>query len=315
MKQKNYKVLKGIYINMDIVENIKRLKEQKKAIILAHYYQIPQVQDIADFVGDSFDLSKKAKNAEGEIIVFCGVSFMAESAKVLNPNKTVLLPARDAGCPMADMVEAQDVLKLREEYPQAAVVCYVNSSAQVKAVSDICCTSSNAVKVVRSLPNKQIIFVPDCNLGDFVAKQVPEKEIIFFPGFCITHKAVTEQDVLNARQAVPNTKVLVHPECRPEVVAAADFAGSTAQILEYAQKSEDKTFIIGTEQGILHILNKTCPDKKFYVLSQKLICPNMKKTTLKDVENALMNLTYEIKLDNALIEAAYKSLDRMLNVL
>jgi quinolinate synthase len=239
---------------------------------------------------------------------------MAESAKILSPKKTVLLPARDAGCPMAEMVTVHDIEQLREAHPDAAVVCYVNSSAAVKAASDICCTSSNAVRVVRSLPNKRIIFIPDENLGSYIAKQVPEKEIILFNGFCTTHKRVTVEEVDTARNAVPNAKILVHPECTPQVVEKADYVGSTAQIIDYANRSTDEKFIIGTEQGVLHWLQAKNQNKKFYLLSQKLICPNMKKTTLKDVLNALENMTYEIQISEQEIEKAYGALDRMLNV-
>ena len=296
------------------IERIKELKRQRNAVILAHYYQVPEIQDIADFVGDSFDLSRRASMVGNDVIVFCGVHFMAESAKILNPNKTVLLPARDAGCPMADMVNREDVLALREQYPDAAVVCYVNSSAEVKAVSDICCTSSNAVKVVKSIPNKRIIFVPDENLGNFVAKQVPEKEIILYNGYCVTHKRVTVQDLEATKNAMPNTLVLVHPECTPEVVERADFAGSTAQIIDFVKKSDANNFIIGTEQGILHKLQKDNPNKRFYILSPKLICPNMKKTTLKELLTSLEDMVFEIKLDSNLISQAHKSLERMLQI-
>lgn len=304
----------GEFIMKEIINRIECLKRQKNAVILAHNYQIPEVQDIADFVGDSFALSKKAKEMTCDIIVFCGVHFMAESAKILSPEKTVLLPARDAGCPMAEMITAEDVAELRKQYPDAAVICYVNSSAEVKAVSDICCTSSNALKVVRSVPNRRIIFIPDENLGNYVAQQVPDKEIILFNGFCTTHKRVKVDEVDAAKRVLPDAKLLIHPECTPEVVKKADFVGSTAQIIDYATNSDDKEFIIGTEQGIMHWLQKNNPGKKFYLLSQKLICPNMKKTTLKEVLNSLENMTYEIKLSQEEISRAYSSLNKMLNV-
>lgn len=304
----------GEFIMKEIINRIECLKRQKNAVILAHNYQIPEVQDIADFVGDSFALSKKAKEMTCDIIVFCGVHFMAESAKILSPEKTVLLPARDAGCPMAEMITAEDVAELRKQYPDAAVICYVNSSAEVKAVSDICCTSSNALKVVRSVPNRRIIFIPDENLGNYVAQQVPDKEIILFNGFCTTHKRVKVDEVDAAKRVLPDAKLLIHPECTPEVVKKADFVGSTAQIIDYATNSDDKEFIIGTEQGIMHWLQKNNPGKKFYLLSQKLICPNMKKTTLKEVLNSLENMTYEINLSQEEIHRAYSSLNKMLNV-
>ena len=298
----------------EIIDKISELKEQRNATILAHNYQIGEVQEIADFVGDSFALSKKAKETACDVIVFCGVHFMAETAKILSPQKTILLPARDAGCPMADMVTVPDVEALRKAHPDAAVVCYVNSSAEVKAVSDVCCTSSNAVSVIRSLPNHRIIFIPDENLGDYVARQLPDKEIILFEGYCTTHKRVTLEETDAARKAVPDAKLLVHPECRPEVVAKADFAGSTSQIIDYVTNAEDRRFIIGTEQGVLHWLKQKHPDKKFYLLSQKLICPNMKKTTLKTILTALETMTYQIRLSKQIIERAYGSLEKMLRI-
>ncbi len=298
----------------EIIDKIKQLKRERNAIILAHNYQIGEVQDVADLVGDSFLLSKKAKETDCEVIVFCGVRFMAETAKILSPEKTVLLPAPDAGCPMADMVTVEDVMKLKAKHPDAAVVCYVNSSAEVKAVSDVCCTSSNAIKVVRSLEQKRIIFIPDENLGNFVAEKVPEKEVIIFDGYCITHKRVSIDDVIKAKNAANGAKLLVHPECTAEVVKMADFVGSTAQIIEYAENSSEERFIIGTEQGVLHWLQKRNPDKKFYLLSQKLICPNMKKTRLVDVLDALKNMTYEINLNEDVIKKAKGCLDKMLEI-
>lgn len=299
---------------MSIKDSIIELKKQKNAVILAHNYQTDDIQEIADFVGDSYALSKIARDTDSEIIVFCGVKFMAETAKILNPQKTVLLPAINAGCPMADMVTEDDVLKLREKYPDAAVVCYVNSSAEVKAVSDICCTSSNAVKVVKSLKQKQIIFVPDENLASYVASLVPEKDIILYNGYCIVHKRVTKDDVIASKNAVPEGQILVHPECVPEVVSMADFVGSTAQIIEHAKKSAHKTFIIGTEQGVIHCLQKENPDKKFYSLSPKLICANMKKTTLNDVFNSLTEMKYEINVSHDIMKKAYNTLEKMLKI-
>lgn len=297
-----------------IVDLIQELKKQRNAVILAHYYQQPEVQDIADFVGDSFDLSRRASTVQADVIVFCGVFFMAESAKILNPARTVLLPVLAAGCPMADMVTPEDVLELREKYPDAAIVCYVNSSAAVKAECDVCCTSSNAVKIVKSLPQRRIVFVPDRNLGHYVSRFVPEKEIIPFAGFCPTHERVTAEDVAAARAARPGAQVLVHPECPPAVVDAADFAGSTAQILQYATQSDATEFIIGTEQGILHRLQGQNPDKKFYLLSPRLFCVNMKKTGLQDVLAALQTNTNQIELDEAVAGRARGCLQRMLEL-
>ena len=305
---------KRVHSLPDMLDRIQQLKKEKNAVILAHLYQRPEIQDMADFIGDSFDLSRRARDAESDVIVFCGVYFMAESAKILNPGKTVLLSVLSAGCPMADMVTPEDVLGLREQYPDAAVVCYVNSSAAVKAVSDICCTSSNAVKVVKSLPNRQVIFVPDRNLGHFVSRQTKDKEIIFFQGYCPTHERVGAQDVENARRAKPGAPVLVHPECPPAVVDAADWAGSTAQIIDYVARSDKKEFIIGTEQGILHQLEKRNPGKQFYLLSPRLFCPNMKKTGLQDVQDVLDHMTNQIELDADTIRRASGCLERMLAV-
>ena len=297
----------------DIAQRIVALKKQRNAVILAHYYQQPEIQDVADFVGDSFDLSRRARDVQADVIVFCGVYFMAESAKILNPTKTVLLPVMTAGCPMADMVRPKDVEALRARYPGAAVVCYVNSSAAVKAASDVTCTSSNAVKIVQSLPNKQVIFVPDRNLGHFVSRKVPDKEMILFQGFCPTHERVTADDVAAARAACPGAQVLVHPECPPAVVDAADFAGSTKQILDYATQSDCKEFIIGTEQGILHKLTQNNPGKLFRLLSPRLFCVNMKKTRMEDVAYALEHKSHVIELDDEVAEGARRSLTRMLD--
>lgn len=295
-------------------EEIQKLKKERKAVILAHLYQWPEVQDIADFTGDSLELSKKAQKTEAEVIVFCGVRFMGETAKILNPEKTVLMPASGALCPMADMVTRGDVEELRRLHPKAAVVCYVNSSASVKAASDVCCTSSNAVAVAGSLPQEEIIFVPDENLGRFAQSRLPHKKFIFFPGFCPTHRKITPQDVAAARAARPGAEVLVHPECREEVVTAADFIGSTAQIIEYAAASHNEEFLIGTEMGVLHRLHRLCPEKRFYSLRSALVCPNMKKTALADVKAALETLRHPIELERDLMERAAVSLRRMLSL-
>lgn len=294
------------------IMEILRLKKEHNAVILAHLYQWPEVQDIADFVGDSLELSRKAKETQSDVIVFCGVTFMAETAKIVNPEKMVLLPAPEAGCPMADMVTAGDVEKLRKEHPRAAVVCYVNSSAEVKAVSDICCTSSNAVKVVGSLKEDEIIFVPDRNLGHYVSTFFPKKKFILSDGFCPTHNKISVRDVEQVRAARPDTPILVHPECRPEILNASDFIGSTAQIIDYAVKSDSSELIIGTEIGVLHRLQLLCPDKRFYSLHPAMVCPNMKKTTLENVLESLQKLQYRIELDENLMQKALISLERML---
>jgi quinolinate synthase len=295
-------------------QEIEQLKKEKNALILAHYYQTLDIQEVSDVVGDSFELARRAKETQAQTIVLCGVRFMAESAKILNPGKTVLLPAPDAGCPMADMIGPQEVQALKESYPDAAVVCYVNSTAAVKAVSDICCTSSSAERVVRSLPNKQILFIPDRNLGAYVASKVPEKEMILYEGFCPTHNRVSEKDILAAKRLHPEAVVLAHPECRPEVLRYADYIGSTSGILAAVETFQANEFIIGTEITIADKLTQMYPDQRFYPMSNAFVCPNMKKTRLLDVVNSLRNLEYEIVLDDREIEAASVSLTRMVSV-
>ncbi len=297
-----------------IFREIRELKRERNAFIVAHNYQRDEVQEIADIVGDSFALSKYCASSPYETIVFCGVHFMAESAKMLSPTKTVLLPELRAGCPMADMVTAEDVREQKRHHPGAAVVCYINTSAAVKAECDISCTSSNAVKVIQSLSEKEIIFVPDKNLGSYIAEMVPEKKMISWDGFCITHHRVTGEDVENVKSVHPDAIVLVHPECRSEVVKMADFVGSTKQIIDFGTRSKQKKFIIGTEMGVLYRLKKDNPDKEFYLLSQGLICPNMKKTTLQSVYSALKEMKNRIELDEKILVKAKLTLNRMLNI-
>lgn len=297
-----------------MIKEIMRLKEEQNAVILAHLYEWPEVQDIADFVGDSLELSRKAKETDADVIVFCGVSFMAETAKILNPSRMVLLPVMEAGCPMADMVTAEDVRRLRAEHPEAAVVCYVNSSAEVKAECDICCTSSNAVRVIGSLSQDEIIFVPDMNLGHYVSTFFPDKKFYCIHGFCPTHNKIKAEEVLRVKQARFGVPILSHPECRPEVLALSDYVGSTAQIIDYAVKSDAKEMIIGTEIGVLHRLKKLCPDKTFYSLHAALVCPNMKKTHLENVRDALLEKKYQIELDEDLRLRAGIAIERMLLV-
>lgn len=296
----------------ELQKEVMRLKKEKDALILAHYYQPLEVQDVADFVCDSFEMAKKAKNSHSRLIVICGVKFMAESAKILCPDKKVLLPALDAGCPMADMVEPQDVIALRKKHPGATVMCYVNSPAEVKAVSDICCTSSSAVRIAKNIDAEQIIFIPDKNLAGFVAKQVPEKEFIIWPGYCPTHNRISESDIQNAKKAHPNGKFAVHPECSEAVLKHADFIGSTAEIIDYARNSPCEEIIIGTEMGILERLIRELPDKKIYSVSSAFICPNMKKTRLKSIIDCLEHESNEIILTDDQIAGARQSLDRMI---
>lgn len=298
----------------ELIGKIAELKKERNAVIVAHNYQIDDVQEIADMVGDSFALSRYCASSQHDVIVFCGVHFMAESAKLLSPGKTVLLPEIDAGCPMAEMVTAEALREAKRQHPNAAVVCYINSTAEVKAECDICCTSSNAIKVIRSLKQEEILFVPDCNLGSFVAKMVPEKRIILWKGFCATHHKIKPEDVKKVKELHPDALLLVHPECKPEVVELADFAGSTKQIIDYAASSPAKKFIIGTEMGVMYKLKKDSPDKQFYLLSSGLVCPNMKKTSLESVYNALKDMKYNIVLDEQVMKEARRPLDRMLQV-
>lgn len=297
----------------DIKAKIQQLKKERDAVILAHNYQVDDVQAIADYVGDSFGLSQQAAATAHQVIVFCGVHFMAEGAKILAPDKTVLLPEPLAGCPLADTIEADALKEAKKQYPEAGVVCYVNSSAAVKAESDICCTSSNAIKVVNSLPHRQILFVPDGNLAHWVA-QYTDKEIIPWQGNCITHHRVTPEDVARVRTEKPGIPIAIHPECRPDVVAQADFVGSTGAILAYVRENDYPEMIIGTEMGIMYRLKQENPDKTFYLLSPKLICPNMKYTTLDKVLRALETMAHEIVVPEYIREQARVPLDRMLAV-
>ncbi len=297
-----------------IVSEIKRLKKEKNAVILAHNYQIPEIQDIADIVGDSLRLSQEAAKTDADIIVFCGVHFMAESAKILSPDKKVLLPAIDAGCPMADMITAESLRDYKDKNPNATVVCYVNSSAEVKAECDVCCTSSNALKIVESLDSEQILFAPDKNLGSYINDQLKDKQMELWNGFCITHERVREEEIKLIKNKKAGVQVVVHPECNPLVVQHADFVGSTSQILEHIRTSEDKEFIIGTEMGILHTLRKENLYKKFTLLSPALICYNMKKTSLEDVYHVLKTEENEIIVEESVRQKAFTSLNRMLEL-
>lgn len=290
-----------------------KLKKERNAIILAHNYQNKEIQEIADYLGDSLELSKKACNVSEEVIVFCGVHFMAESAKILSKNKKVLLPVKDATCPMANMVTFEDLKEERKKYKDLKIVCYVNSSAKVKSISDISCTSSNAIDIVNSIESKNILFVPDCNLGSYV-KENTKKNIILWEGFCPTHHRVCEDSIIKMKEKHKNVKILTHPECKKEVLKHSDFVGSTSAIINYVKKSEDKEFIIGTEEGIIHKLKNENKDKKFHLLDENLVCKNMKKTKLIDVYNSLLNMENEILLDDEVINGAKSSLDAMLNL-
>ena len=291
-------------------EKILKLKKEKNAIILAHLYQPLEIQEIADYIGDSYYLSKIARDCDENLIIFCGVKFMAESAKILSPEKTVILPAQNAGCPMADMASAPDLKEMIEKYPDAFKVCYINSSYEVKALCDVSVTSSSALDILKNVPNEQILFLPDRNLGSYIAEFFPEKEFIFWQGFCPTHERITTEDVLKAKIKYPNVKVLAHPECNKEVRDLCDYIGSTNGIIDYATKCEDKEFIICTEEGILYELTKRNPDKKFY-FPEKIVCPNMKKTSLENVYDALCGKIDEVILDSEISEKALTSLENM----
>ncbi len=298
---------------MDEIERIKQLKKEKNAIILAHNYQRGDVQDIADFVGDSFGLSQKAASHTASVIVFCGVDFMAESAAILSPKKTVLMPELSAQCPMAAMITPELLKQEMEKYPDAAVVCYVNTPASVKAESDICCTSANAIKVVNSLAEDEVIFVPDKNLALFVAAHT-KKKIIPWNGYCPTHHLILPGDILLEKEEHPDAEVLIHPECRPDVVALADKVLSTEGMLKYAGISNSREFIIGTEVGLLHRLRKESPDKTFIPATPYAVCPNMKMNTLQSIIRSLERNEHVIKVPEDMRAKAKVALDRMLEV-
>jgi len=297
-----------------LTNEIAKLKQERNAIILSHVYQRPEVQEAADFVGDSLELSRKAAGTEADVIVFCGVHFMAESASILSPQKTVLLPEEDAGCPMADMVPAEALRAKKAEVPGAVVVCYVNTSAEVKAECDIACTSANAVKVVASLPkDRPIIFVPDKNLGAYVTSQTG-REMILWEGYCNTHHRLTADEVGAVKKSHPGALLLVHPECQPEVVAMADHVASTTGMLRYAGENSAMEYIVATEMGILHQFSKRYPHKMFYPASNKLVCPNMKATTLDKVLTALQTLEPRVTVPEDIRGRALQCLERMLAV-
>ncbi|MBU4311689.1 MAG: quinolinate synthase NadA [Candidatus Omnitrophica bacterium] len=299
----------------NLKKKIEKLKKERNAVIIVHNYQRDEIQDIADISGDSLALSQAAVRADAKVIVFCGVDFMAESASILNPNKIVLLPVKEAGCPMADMVTVERLRDKKKEHPDAAIVCYVNSSATIKAESDICCTSSNAIQVVKSLKDyKEIIFIPDKNLGRYVQANVPDKKIILWEGFCPTHIRVSKEEILDAKKLHPDVLVLAHPECNPDVLFVSDHICSTAGMFKFAKASKAKSFIIATESGMLYGLKKANPDKNFYVPTERLVCPTMKLTTLGWVAHSLENMEHQIKITGEIKEKAYKSLARMLKV-
>uniref|UniRef100_UPI004056C52A quinolinate synthase NadA n=1 Tax=Agathobacter sp. TaxID=2021311 RepID=UPI004056C52A len=297
---------------MRIADEIKKLKKEKDAVILAHYYTSPEVQDIADYVGDSYYLSKLAVKLLQEKIIFCGVSFMGESACILNPGKKVFMPDLTADCAMAHMADAETIKRMRETYEDLAVVCYINSTAELKQHSDVCVTSANAVKIVKALPNKNIFLIPDKNLAHYVAAQIPEKNFIFNEGYCPIHEMMLEEEVRKLKTSHADAPVLVHPECNEKIREMADFVGSTSQIIEYAEKCEAKELIIGTEIGVLYELKKRCPYKFFYFPQTKPVCEDMKKITLRKIYQILLEEENEIFVSEELRTHSKKPLEQML---
>lgn len=298
----------------ELIEKIKKLKKEKNAIVLAHCYQNVEIDEVADFVGDSLYLSQQAAKTDAKIIVFAGVYFMAETAKILSPDKKVLLPKLEAGCQMADMVNLRQLREFKEKYPNIPVVCYVNSTAEVKSESDICCTSANAVKVVKALNSKKVLFVPDTYLGTYVGEQLKDVEVITYPGYCPIHRSIKPEDIIEKKQQYPDAEVLVHPECTKEVVELADFVGSTTGIIKRAQESASKTFIIVTEIGVVERLERDLKDKKFILVSSNAVCKSMKCIHLEDILNSLELEQYEINVDSDLAKRAYSPIEKMVNI-
>jgi quinolinate synthase len=296
----------------EILQKIIELKKKKKAIILAHNYQRGEIQDIADYIGDSFFLAQKASQLDSKVIVFCGVSFMAESAKILSPNKLVLLPRKEARCPMADMVETEELLEMKKKYKNAKVVCYINTNAEIKALSDVCCTSRNAVKVIENLDCEKIIFLPDRNLARYVQKMVNSKKIIPWNGFCYVHEKIDAKEVKLAKELHKDSIIIVHPECKESVIELADYVMGTGGMVSFAKKTDKKIIIIGTEEGLIYRLKKENPDKKFFTPGKAQMCRNMKITTLEDVYLALKEEKYKIEVPKDIMKRAKNSLIKML---
>ncbi len=298
----------------ELVEKIKKLKKEKNAVILAHCYQNVEIDEVADYVGDSLYLSQRANETNADIIVFAGVYFMAQTAKLLSPDKKVLLPRMESGCRMADMIDLEQVKEFKSLHPNIPVVCYINSTAEVKSECDMCCTSSNAVKVVESMGAKEILFLPDTYLGKWVEAKLGNIKITTYPGFCPTHLQIKPKDILEAREKYPNAKVLAHPECHQEVVKLADYVGSTTGIMKYAIESDNKQFIIATEKGVVDRLKRDYPDKEFILIKDNIICPNMKWHTLQDIYDALEKEQHEITVDAEVAKKAVNCINRMLEV-
>ena len=297
-----------------LIQKIKDLKKSKNAIVLAHCYQNIEIDEVADFVGDSLYLSREAAKTNADVIIFAGVYFMAETAKILSPQKKVYIPQKDAGCMMADMINTEKLLEFKSKYPDVPVVCYVNSTAAVKALSDICCTSANSLDVVRSLNSDKVLFVPDKNLGKYVSSKISDKEIVCYDGYCPVHNLLTVNDIKVQKERYPSALVLTHPECREDVVHISDYVGSTTGIMKYVSNSNEKEFIIVTEVGVVQRLRRDYPDKKFIHVSPKAVCDDMKKISLNDIYNSLLNETYEIKVSDNLIKSALRPIEKMINI-
>ncbi|MBE5944715.1 MAG: quinolinate synthase NadA [Lachnospiraceae bacterium] len=299
----------------ELQKKILELKKEKDICILAHSYQSRDIVEVADFVGDSFQLSVKATTVPQKTVIMCGVRFMAETVKILSPEKKVIIPSPDAGCPMAEQMDVDYIESEKEKYPDATVVAYINTTAALKTICDVCVTSASAVKIVEALPNKDILFIPDCNLGSYVAQQVPDKNIILLQGGCPIHGTITAAEALRAKEAHPNAKLLVHPECKPEVQELADFIGSTSAIMSYAENSEENEFIIGTEISIAEHLSYSCPDKIFYPMTKSLICADMKLTTLPDLYRSMTGESgMEVIMDDDTITKAKACIDKMIDL-
>lgn len=296
------------------IERIRKLKEEKKAIILAHCYQNIEIDEVADFVGDSLFLSQKAKETDAKIIVFAGVSFMAQTAKIISPDKKVLLPNINAGCLMADMINHEQIVNFKNKYPGYPVVCYINSTAEVKSECDICCTSSNALNIVKSLNARKVLFLPDANLGKYIESQLDEVEVITYDGNCPVHHGVTAEDIENTRKKYPSAKILIHPECKLQVSKLGDYIGSTSGIMNYVKNSQDKQFVIVTEKGVCDRLKRDYKDKEFILINDKMLCESMKLTTLEEILYVLENETNEITLDEETLRKSTKCIERMLEV-
>ena len=298
----------------DLIRRIKKLKKEKNAIILAHSYQNVEIDEVADYVGDSLYLSQKAKETKAEIIIFAGVYFMAQTAKIISPDKKVLLPNLNAGCLMADMINLEQILEFKKRNLGLPVVCYINSTAEVKAECDICCTSSNAVEVVKSLGQSKVLFVPDANLGKYVESQLDGVEVITYNGCCPVHDNIVVEDILNAREKYPSAKILIHPECKPTISSLGDYIGSTSGIFDYVKNSDDKQFVIVTEKGVVDRLKRDYPEKEFILISDNMLCESMKLTTLEQIWYSLENEVNEIKLDEKVANLSAKCIEKMLKV-